>query len=360
MHFFNHRLNKWSTLHLDLDLGWSQYVAVTKIDHKIRSEFHSDLRSNPRLRFINYASAQTGAVSFVHGFIFARVFLSVGDGAVRQMRTSLRLPKPTRVSDRKKAPPLSESGGAGLLEVVTVMEGLSVRNWLRAQASTDANFYSVRISRNRTIARSRRRNDGCRVNARLFNHSPISRSSSRPRFFSGAQEDLIRSAPRFSGRPCCFMDFFNNFSPAFAIPGLGTTLSSTSRRDRRRAKGNAQSNNLHKDLIEAQAPVLTTAHISNRFHQSSTANIGPNRFHQCAHRFVADLNTVFMVQAFNVVQRQREPNVRHHLHGDYLWSGPAVTEKGALGNLRRVKVPRSLGNQSSSVTALHQTRYNHH
>jgi hypothetical protein len=47
---------------------------------------------------------------------------------------------------------------------------------------------------------------------------------------------------------------------------------------------------------------------------------------------VADLDTVFMVQAFNVVQRQREPNVRHHLQGDDLSAGLEVAEWWALGH----------------------------
>ncbi len=41
-------------------------------------------------------------------------------GAVRQMRTSLRLPNPTRVSGRKKAALLGESGGTGLFVVVAI------------------------------------------------------------------------------------------------------------------------------------------------------------------------------------------------------------------------------------------------
>ena len=41
-------------------------------------------------------------------------------GAVRQMRTNLRLPNPTRPLGRKKAAPLGESGGTGLLEVIAV------------------------------------------------------------------------------------------------------------------------------------------------------------------------------------------------------------------------------------------------
>jgi hypothetical protein len=38
--------------------------------------------------------------------------LSAQLGSVRQMRTSLQLPNPTRVSGGKKAAPLGESGGA--------------------------------------------------------------------------------------------------------------------------------------------------------------------------------------------------------------------------------------------------------
>jgi hypothetical protein len=41
-------------------------------------------------------------------------------GAVRLMRTSLRLPNPTRVSGGKKAAPLGESGGTGLFVVVAI------------------------------------------------------------------------------------------------------------------------------------------------------------------------------------------------------------------------------------------------
>ena len=44
------------------------------------------------------------------------------NGAVRRMRTSLRLPNPAGVSGREKAAPLGESGGAVELVVVAVLE----------------------------------------------------------------------------------------------------------------------------------------------------------------------------------------------------------------------------------------------
>jgi hypothetical protein len=43
-------------------------------------------------------------------------------GAVRRMRTSLRYPYPTCRSGSEKAAPLGESGGAGLLVGVAVLE----------------------------------------------------------------------------------------------------------------------------------------------------------------------------------------------------------------------------------------------
>ena len=45
-----------------------------------------------------------------------------GEGAVRRMRTSLRFPYPAEPSGREKAAPLGESGGAGLLVGVAVLE----------------------------------------------------------------------------------------------------------------------------------------------------------------------------------------------------------------------------------------------
>jgi len=48
----------------------------------------------------------------------------VREGAVRQIRPSLRSANPTRVSGRKKPAPLGESGGTGLLEV-----GLPPEKW---------------------------------------------------------------------------------------------------------------------------------------------------------------------------------------------------------------------------------------
>ena len=50
-----------------------------------------------------------------------RVWGVVG-GAVRQMRNSLRYPYPTAVSGGEKAAPLGESGGAGQLVGVAVLE----------------------------------------------------------------------------------------------------------------------------------------------------------------------------------------------------------------------------------------------
>ena len=43
-------------------------------------------------------------------------------GAVRLMRTSLRYPSPTFQSGSEKAAPLGESGGAGLLVGVAILE----------------------------------------------------------------------------------------------------------------------------------------------------------------------------------------------------------------------------------------------
>ena len=51
-----------------------------------------------------------------------------------------------------------------------------------------------------------------------------------------------------------------------------------------------------------------------------------------AHCFVANLDPALMQEAFNVVQRQREPNVRHHLQGDDLSAGLEVAEWWALGH----------------------------
>lgn len=56
----------------------------------------------------------------------ARVALGPGemgqDGAVRRMRTSLRYPNPSYRSGSKTAAQLGESGGAGLLVCVAILE----------------------------------------------------------------------------------------------------------------------------------------------------------------------------------------------------------------------------------------------
>ena len=66
-----------------------------------------------------------GEVSIIGLDLAKNVFQAHGagaDGAVRQMRTSLRCPYPTYRSDSEKFAPLSESGGAGLLVSVAVLE----------------------------------------------------------------------------------------------------------------------------------------------------------------------------------------------------------------------------------------------
>ena len=49
-------------------------------------------------------------------------FARASGGAVRRMRTSLRYPSPTYRSDSEKAAPLGESGGAGLLVGIAILE----------------------------------------------------------------------------------------------------------------------------------------------------------------------------------------------------------------------------------------------
>ena len=52
----------------------------------------------------------------------ARAVRMVLEGGVRQMRTSLRYPYPSLVSGGEEAAPLCESGGAGRLVGVAILE----------------------------------------------------------------------------------------------------------------------------------------------------------------------------------------------------------------------------------------------
>ena len=144
------------------------------------------------------------------------------------MRNSLCFPYPTAVSGGEKAASLCESGGAGQLVVVSVLEMALRRKVVVDRAWTEANFCNVRMRRNRSIARSRRRNGRCEFSARLLSQRPISRSSPRPRSFSAAPYERRRSVTMTSGRPCRFINFFRNFSAALRSRVFVTTLSSTS------------------------------------------------------------------------------------------------------------------------------------
>ena len=147
-------------------------------------------------------------------------------GAVRLMRNSLQYPYPTAVSGRQKAAPLGESGGAGQSVDVAVLQMTLRRKGLCTEAWTEANFCNVRMRRNRSIPRSRRRNGRCEFSARLLSQRPISRLSPRPRSFSAAPYERRRSVTMTSGLPCRFMDFFKNFSAALRSRVFVTRLSS--------------------------------------------------------------------------------------------------------------------------------------
>ena len=69
---------------------------------------------------------QTLAASVLRGDVLPERIPATGliilRGAVKRMRTSLCYPNPAAVSGRQKAAPLSESGGAGRLVGVAVLE----------------------------------------------------------------------------------------------------------------------------------------------------------------------------------------------------------------------------------------------
>jgi hypothetical protein len=58
-----------------------------------------------------------------------------------------------------------------------------------------------------------------------------------------------------------------------------------------------------------------------------------------------------MEQIFNIAQRQREPNIKHHRQADNLGAGFEVLEWGAFGHGRNLrKAPATLKPSSSDMT----------
>jgi hypothetical protein len=54
------------------------------------------------------------------------------------------------------------------------------------------------------------------------------------------------------------------------------------------------------------------------------------------HRLVADDDAALMRQVFDVAERQRVADVKHHCQADDLRAGLEVGEEGALGHLTRL------------------------
>ena len=54
--------------------------------------------------------------------------------------------------------------------------------------------------------------------------------------------------------------------------------------------------------------------------------------------FVADLDPAFVQQVFDIAQRQREPEIKHHCQADDLWTCLEVAKGGALCHIRRLAI----------------------
>lgn len=59
-----------------------------------------------------------------------------------------------------------------------------------------------------------------------------------------------------------------------------------------------------------------------------------------AHRFIADPDTLLMQQFFNVAQRHREPDLKHHRQAADLWAGHEVAGMGTIGHRGKLEAPR--------------------
>jgi hypothetical protein len=79
------------------------------------------------------------------------------------MRTGLRYPGRIHVSGCNKAAPLGESGGTGLFVGDTVLDMALRQKVVWIEVWTLANFCNDRMRRNRSIARSPRRNGRCEL-----------------------------------------------------------------------------------------------------------------------------------------------------------------------------------------------------
>jgi hypothetical protein len=75
----------------------------------------------------------------------------------------------------------------------------SALNWLLTKAWTEANFCRLRMRRNRSIARSRRRNGRCEFSALLLSQRPVSWRSAEPSGLSETKES-VSGVPQFGFR----------------------------------------------------------------------------------------------------------------------------------------------------------------
>ena len=100
--------------------------------------------------------------------------------------------------------------------------------WLWTVPWTAANFWRVFILRNRSIARSRRRNGRWEFSTRLFIQRHVSWSWAAPISFRAAPYDRNPSVTMAFGRPCRFMAFLMNFNAAALSLVVVTKDSSTS------------------------------------------------------------------------------------------------------------------------------------
>ena len=93
---------------------------------------------------------------------------------------------------------------------------------------------------------------------------------------------------------------------------------------------------LYKHLVEVPAPVFASAHSIHPLAPKFRGKHQTKPVPQVAHRLPADLDTTLVMQAFDIAQRQRKPNVAHHRLADDLWARLEIAERGARGQAVRL------------------------
>ena len=116
----------------------------------------------------------------------ARLMANRLHGYVRRTRTRLSKDSDAALYAAQR-PRHSARAAARLALKMGLLERLrSWLTWFVTEAWTEANFCKLRMRRNRSIARARRRNGRCEFSPRLFSQRPVSCRSDAPRSFSAA------------------------------------------------------------------------------------------------------------------------------------------------------------------------------